>query len=132
MPNSAVAVHPIIHDKKGTDFIVDTESKVQWDWREMIAQLSRESRDIVFGGCETITGCEFVTRPGKTGPTGLPMWDWVIYRDDGKAISLHPDQKKLNVPAMELDRATPDGPVKGMKFAAYRNILGSTTLKFDY
>ena len=97
----------------------------------MIAQFDPQSRKIVFGGCRTITGCDFVLRPGKAGPTGLPLWDFIIYRDDGKAIAFHPEYKKNKCPATQLDRLTPSGPTPRMRFKEYRAALGSTVLRFD-
>ena len=75
-------------------------------------------------------GCEFVLRPGKAGPTGSPMWDFIIYRDDGKAVSLHPEYNGKR-PAKQIELVTPSGSTGKMRFAEYRKSLGSEQLKFD-
>ena len=80
-----------------------------WSWHEMVAQLDPASMREVVEGIDGRSGglvaCTFAIRPnsydhkrsymlwqttGKSPNTLLPVWDFVLHRDDGTGIRLHP------------------------------------------
>ena len=51
-PNAAVWVPLLVHAPKGTGYHFDMEQKRQWDWRDMLFQLTDESRLWVVEGAD--------------------------------------------------------------------------------
>ena len=121
----------IAHAGTGPDFQILQTSRSSWDWRELVAQLDPQSRGEVFSRANYIMGSYFVTRPGEHGPTAYTLWDFIICRDDGKAIALHPERKKSKFSATQLDEELPVGPNGKTTFKYIRASLGGITLRFD-
>ena len=112
---TAVAV---INHPKGMAWTFTGEWR-QWSWHEMIAQLDDDSMKKVVTGLEGrsggLVGCSFAIRPGsydhkrhnmliKTATNSeqkLPIWDFVVHREDGTRIRLHPQWKGTVVETIE-------------------------------
>ena len=111
---TAVAV--INHDAKGMGWKWKDESR-WWSWHKMTAQMTEESRATVVKGPKAAVaaswGCSFAVRPNsydhsrsymlnKTSgapSVKVPIWDFVVHRADGTAISLHLEWKKPRFPS---------------------------------
>ena len=147
-----------VRHAKGMDFEVDWRSKIRWSWLEMVAQLNDESISVVVRGEDGrscgLVACSFSPRPnsydhkrhhllktkGETSAPKLPIWDFVLHRDDGTAIRLHPQWSNTKVetfnveghvdemqpPAAGLGRS--DGPGTYKRFKDTGN---SRTMRFD-
>ena len=80
-----------------------------WSWHEMVAQLDPASMWVVVEGTDGRSGglvaCTFAIRPnsydhkrshmlkettGRAPNVRLPVWDFVLHRDDGTGLRLHP------------------------------------------
>ena len=115
---TAVAV--INHAAKGMTWEFSNEW-TQWSWHEMIAQLDELSMEVVVTGplgrsCGLV-GCSFAIRPGSYDHKRhnmlrksdrnfqhihkLPYWDFVVHREDGSGIRLHPEWSKPSVETFE-------------------------------
>jgi len=109
LPNDAVPVPTLVHDTKGTGFRFDMSEMRLWDWRDMLFQLSDESRRWVIEGTEGcssggVTRCEFSMRRYSYAhlqhlialendapiEERMPEYDFVLHRGNGTAIRLHP------------------------------------------
>ena len=142
----------------GPDFDFDeTLPKQHWRWFEFVAQLDDESIAYVAKGHENrscgLKECWLSMRPGgydhkrqvqltaqRRQQAPLPVWDFLIVRDDGSRIRLHPNYKNTKVdvieseghsPALELPRrgvGASDGPGT---FAYYKQVGVLKTLQFD-
>jgi hypothetical protein len=89
---------------------VDTE-QVEWSWEIMIAALTEDSMSYVVTGPEGrsrgVVSCQFSPRPNSYDditsrairkedlevPKMLVIWDFLITRDDGSSVRLHPVYK---------------------------------------
>ena len=97
-----------------------TEERVPWRWQEMVAQLRDEGIRQVVGGAKgtaALTGCSLEIRagsydharhhanvkekPGERQRVKFPVWDFVLHRNDGSAVRLHPAWSNRKVPAWE-------------------------------
>ena len=112
---TAVAV---INHPKGMAWEFTGEWRL-WSWHEMIAQLEDTWMEKVVTGIEGrsrgLVGCSFAIRPGsydhkrhsmmiKTAQhfkQQLPIWDFVVRREDGSGIRLHPSFKGTVVETIE-------------------------------
>ena len=105
------------HDDAGMGFEVGDDWNVPWSWHEMVAQLDDASMRLVVCGPEGrsrgLVGCSFAVRPGSydhkrshmmrettgRGPNvRLPIWDFVLHREDGSGIRLHPHWSRPHQP----------------------------------
>ena len=116
--STPAAVAVINHASKGMTWEF-TDERTQWSWHEMIAQLDEASMEEVVNGpalrSRGLVGCSFAIRPGsydhqrlhmmrKSGATikhKLPYWDFVVHREDGSGIRLHPSWSKTFVETLE-------------------------------
>ena len=88
----------------------------------MIAQLDEKSMSIVVKGRDGrscgLAGCYFAPRPNSYDhqrhkmlkdegrpllDVSLPVWDFVIRREDGTPVRLHPQRQDRQVKTFELD-----------------------------
>jgi hypothetical protein len=144
---------------KGMDFSFDDSRKVAWGWWELVAQMDEASIARV---CEGKSGrscgllsCSLETRPGSYDHKRhhalkqlgydqpeykLPIWDFVILREDGSAIRLHPEWKDGHIETWELEGHTPEiePPVGGLgasdgrgTFRRYKEAQTKERLLFD-
>ena len=115
---SAPTAVAVINHPKGMAWTFTGEWR-QWSWHEMIAQLDDDSMKKVVTGFEGrsggLVGCSFAIRPGsydhkrhnmliKTATNSeqkLPIWDFVVHREDGAGIRLHPQWKGTVVETIE-------------------------------
>ena len=114
-----VEVGTVIHDQKGLGYKIDNTKKWRWSWLDMIAQLDDASlREVVGGGIIT---CEFAARPNSYDhkvqynerELGLvnrnrrqelkAAYDFVLTREDGTGVRLHPAYKGLKIEAYHMD-----------------------------
>ena len=126
---------------------------------EMVAQLDEESMSIVVKGKDGrscgLIGCYFAPRPNsydhkrhrKLKDEGtplldvrLPIWDFVIEREDGTAVRLHPQRSTVNMETFVLEGheepAEPPPRGKGGSwgrgtYAYYKSIGAMELLRFD-
>ena len=123
----------------------------------MIAQLTDESRATVVNGPEGrsggVVGCSFAVRPNsydhsrsymlnKTSgapSVKLPIWDFVVHRDDGTATRLHPEWKKPRCPTFpeEGHGEVVQPPRAGLgcsdgrgTYRSYKTLANQETLRF--
>ena len=160
--SAPTAVGVIDHSTKGMTW-KPTDEWTQWSWHEMIAQLDEPSMEEVVNGPSGrsggLVGCSFAIRPGsydhkrhhmlrQTDPNPpekkLPIWDFVVHREDGSGIRLHPEWSKPLVETFEepghaealavvtvpprsgLGRSDGRGTYK-----KYKNISGTKNMQFD-
>ena len=107
--------------KSGPDWEFDRTNMREWSWKEFIAQLRDEDIRTVVHGADGrsggLVGFEFSVRPqsydhlrhmalkqaGKNaGNHMLPMWDFVVHRDDGTGLRLHPRRLKPLIDTVEV------------------------------
>ena len=116
--STPTAVAAIKHASKGMTWEFSDE-RTEWSWHEMIAQLDEASMEEVVNGpafrSRGLVGCSFAIRPGsydhkrshmlrQSGATiqhKLPYWDFVVHREDGSGIRLHPSWTKTFVETLE-------------------------------
>ena len=116
--STPTAVAVIKHAPKGMTWEFSDEWTT-WSWHEMIAQLDEASMEEVVTGpsgrSRGLVGCSFAIRPGsydhkrhnmliKTATNSkqqLPYWDFVVHREDGSGIRLHPQFKGTVVETIE-------------------------------
>ena len=115
LPNSCEI--PAIVKGRGMDWDFNRAVLVKWSWHEMVAQLDAESMRVVVEGDAGRSGglirCELLPRPGfkydhklhhqlkdagrAERNTQLRVWDFVLTRDDGSGLRLHPQWKSTKV-----------------------------------
>ena len=98
-----------------------------WSWMEMVGQLNKDGieyvvEDGVPGRC--LVGCEIKLRRNsydhsrqvnERNAKKKLAWDFVIYRNDGTAVRLHPEWSSVKVRVYPLDGyAEPLHPLKGV------------------
>ena len=114
-PNDEKVELPAIIHPPGMDFTFDESKKVKWSWLEMVAQLDDASMTHVVSGpgnsSRGLVGCDIAPRPGSYDHARsvaqaqhaqgallkLPLWDFVLRREDGSAIRVHPQWKTPKV-----------------------------------
>ena len=119
-PNDKPVEIPIVYWNKGGGLGFDRTKMVPWSWQELVAQLDSDSIRIVVQGeyrrsCGVI-GCYVAPRPHSYDHTRhaklwcqgrplvhmrLPVWDFVIERNDGTSVRLEPQPSTPNVEAFE-------------------------------
>jgi len=165
-----ITLDKIVHPK-GMDYSFDRNHKCEWLWQEMIAQLDDASIDFVVCGPEHrsrgIVACSFETRPNsydhkrmhalknkpavafvrEDGTTTkmviakLPVWDFVVFREDGTGVRLHPQWSTTAVESFDVEgHSEPvETPQKGLgcsdgpgTYKHYKTLGSKTTpLKFN-
>ena len=135
------------------------EERIEWSWLEMVAQLTNESMKKVVEGedgrSRGLVGWAFAIRENgydhkrhvaavaacrdqKTPQ--LPPWDFVLFRDDGSGLRLHPEWSKTAVAAYHVDchEEPVMPPMKGCgeswgsgTYRYYKKLGVINNLKFD-
>ena len=156
----AEQVPEIVH-AKGTSFDFNTEIQKPWVWQEMVAQLDDKSMQLVVEGphCRSrgeepqsrnpaLVGCcikqmntydhkRHCAHPNKTEM--MKEWDFVVFRDDGSCICLHPNYANTHVAAKhnepQADVQLPDSGMGGTSgpgtFKHFTMKAVDITLRFD-
>ena len=143
------------HAAKGTSFTFKDDEEVPWRWQEMVATLREEDmREVVLGprSSGALVGCSLEVRPNsydhKRRATvqatkvniKLPVWDFVLRRDDGTGVRLHPNWGDRKVSALDLapHADTVEPPRKGIgrsdgpgTFRNYKDLGVQRTYRFD-
>jgi hypothetical protein len=140
-------------------YSIDYKSQREWSWLEMVAQLQDEDLIKVVEGNDRrsrgLVTCSFSPRPNSYGhkmhhvlkQTGQPqplaklrIWDFVLRRDDGTGIRLHPNWNRTKMDSFPIEGHTSEVPTppKGLgesagpgTFQAYKELGNSMTLRFD-
>ena len=115
LPLGPFPVATVVHGAE-TNYNFDMTQWVQWDWREMVAQLRDEDLRFVVG-CG-LQACEFSIRAGsydigrhyhnreqlrmRVQRIRLPVWDFVLFRSDGTGVRLHPHWGDRKVDVFDL------------------------------
>ena len=140
--HSSVEVRDVLHDDHGPGFSF-AESKRNWHWHELIAQLESESMHKVCGD-RSLEKCTFAIRRGNKTPTNHNLWDFIITRNDGTQFALHPEWNGLKIPARDMNQGAlspppPQSRPAGMRYcdqtksawAKTRSKSGTIALRFD-
>jgi hypothetical protein len=161
---SPLTINQIVHPK-GMNYHFDPRVKCKWMWQEMIAQMDEASIEFVVEGPEHMArgliGCAFQRRPNSydhkrmhankslpavagwdyAGYDGkLPIWDFVLMRDDGTAIRLRPQWSTTAVETYDVaghcQPVAPPGKGLGKSdgpgtYKHYKTLGNKKTLKFD-
>ena len=157
---SAPTAVAVINHPKGMAWEFTGETR-QWSWHEMIAQLEDTWMEKVVTGIEGrsrgLVGCSLAIRPGsydhkrhsmmiKTAQhfkQQLPIWDFVVRREDGSGIRLHPSFKGTVVETIEEpgdaeEWAVTAPPRSGLgrsdgrgTYKKYKNIGITEKMRFD-
>lgn len=107
--HDSVQIAEIEHAKSGMTWQFGPERSTEWSWHEMVAQFDpasmKEAVQGPDGRSRGLVGCSFEIRPNSYDhkrshmlkeTTGhwpkfrLPVWDFVLHRDDGTGMRLHP------------------------------------------
>ena len=148
----------IRHAEKGKNFQVDWATEIPWCWLRMVAQLTDESIQTVLkgpdGSTRALVGCSVAARPnsydhkrhfamaaaGHSCGQTLPIWDFVLRRDDGSAIRLRPQWSNTKVetfPAEGHDVEV-EAPAAGLgnsdgrgTYKRYKTIGAAGLVRFD-
>ena len=117
--------------RPGTSFGFASD-RVPWRWQEMVATLRDEDICEVVGGPRgdaALVGCSLEVRPNSYDharshalakqqrvETKLPMWDFVLHRDDGTGVRLHPNwgNRKVIAFAFSPHADTVKSPIAGL------------------
>ena len=157
LPNSCEI--PAIVKGQGMDWDFNPAVLVKWSWHEMVAQLDAESMRVVVEGDAGRSGglirCELLPRPGfrydhkrhhqlkdagrAERNTQLRVWDFVLTRDDGSGLRLHPQWSSTKVETyaveggegLQVPRAglgESDGPGT---YRRYKEAGNQRSLRFD-
>ena len=108
-PAAVAAIEPHVRGA-GMEWQFDHANFVQWDWKEMVAQLRDHDITRVVrgpkGSSGGLVGCSVLPRPNsydhnrhrvRHSPHWLPSWDFLLHRADGSGIRLHPRRTSTNV-----------------------------------
>jgi hypothetical protein len=155
--DDATAVAAIVHPK-GTEYDFDREDMRLWNWQDLVAQLDAESMEYVVRGedgrSRGVIGCECSIRPnsydhkrhhalkqaGKPVQEELPIWDFVIFREDGTGVRLHPNWSNTKIECIavqghEVPQQPPGAGLGGSEgpgtFARYKAAGVTKTIRFD-
>ena len=148
----AAQVPQILHPK-GMQYHFDTDGQWKnWQWQEMVAQMDDQSMRMVVQGPDNrsrgLTSCRLQQtekydhkRHHALGPDCkmLKVWDFILMRDDGSCVSLHPNfsstrfAAKFSEPDVDHEipragRGRSEGPGT---YKYYTNKQVDATLRFD-
>ena len=114
-PESPAQIAAIVPHVSGPEWEFDRTKEIPWDWKEMVAQLRDQDLRLVVQGPEGrsrgLVGCDVWPRPNSYdhlrqrvlgSPHKLPCWDFVLHRDDGTGIRLHPRRTANKVETFEV------------------------------
>jgi hypothetical protein len=156
---SNVAPNPIaqIEHSVGTDYHFVGAAKTVWRWQDMVAQMDDESMQHVVEGPNHSRGlisCRLdkldvldnqrntaeirAGRATRQNPAYLYTWDFVVVRDDGTQVWMHPTwsntkiQVSSTAPARdhEVPRSGPGGTSGPGTFKHFKNKRTEATLRF--
>ena len=111
------AVAAIIHPP-GVKYWFNSDDMRLWSWWEMVAQMDEKSIKYVVedGDCSRgLVACEVRRRTGSydhsrqvytPGPQ-LAVWDFVLKRNDGTAVRLHPQWSTNKIPTFAVEGQEP-------------------------
>ncbi len=156
--NVREVVHDIVHEK-GPNYSIHPQSQREWSWLELVAQLQDEDLLTVVEGDDRrsrgLVGCLFSRRPNsydhkthhkmKQNAEPQPrakikIWDFLLLRDDGTGIRLHPNWKGTKVESFSMEGHAIEvpPPQKGFgesagpgTFKGYKDIGTERILRFD-
>ena len=138
LPNCAMWIPSLVHDPTGTGYHFDMAQQRQWDWRDMLFQLTDESILYVVEGADYrsrgegaegrsrgVTRCEFSARQhsyahvqhmiahenGRPIEERMPEYDFVLHRANGTAIRLHPRWKETKFPCYAVAPHASEVPI---------------------
>jgi hypothetical protein len=153
--NTAVAEVSQIDRPKGMQYQFDESIKHPWCWQEMVAQLDDESMRVVVEGpgdaanrSRGLTRCmiqqsdvydhkrHFAARDSNEH---LKVWNFVLVRDDGTMVALHPNFSNTKVSCQfggwrsdhELPRSGRGGTSGRGTYRYFINKHEDVTLRFD-
>ena len=145
---------------KGMAWEWDWHNMLTWSWLEMIAQLDAQSMQTAVRGPQGRSGglvsCQLVVRPNSydhkrhhqqqqgnsqwQSRQKLPIWDFLLLRDDGSGLRMHPQWGSTVVECYEVEGhaeevqppqwglGKSDGPGTYKRF---KQIGASSKLRFD-
>ena len=143
---------------KGTEFAFDENVFTTWKWQEMVAQLDDHSMRVVVNGPNNLSrglvGCSIQQsgsydhkrhhakkQLGIPTPAMLFVWDFVLGRDDGTCVALHPNYSNTKLsckltprPAVadtSLPRTGLGGTSGPRTFRRFAGKQVDVTLRFD-
>ena len=160
-PDVKAAIAAIVPHVKGSgqDWEFNRDVMVAWDWKELVAQLRDEDlREIVTGAggqSRGLIGCELAVRPnsydhirqarlrqkGQATTEIVPMWDFVLHRDDGTGVRVHPRRTTKDMEVCEVwgHLSQVQTPWNGLgrsdgrgTYRWYKNIGVSKKVRFDH
>ena len=144
----------ITHDKGVTYHFSDTKFK-RWYWQEMVAQLDEASMRLVVEGedpvrsrglvsCKLEKSDRYDHKRAHADPGGQHMyktWDFILERDDGSKIALHPNYSSTEFECLhvlgpsysdhEIPRTGLGGTSGPRTFKYFVGKHVKTTLRFD-
>ena len=110
-------VAAIVHPPGPSFWFVDEDQRV-WSWCMMVALMDEESiKYVVEDGDRSrgLVGCEIRKRDGSDDhsrqvqlPRDHPQlrdWDFILKRNDGTAVRLHPQWSEKTIPTFALESA---------------------------
>ena len=150
----------INHAKKEMNFSFSETETTTWCWMDMLSQLGDDSLHIVCNGHQNRSGgvvrCLLMPRPNSydhkrhhaakangepVTDRRFPVWDFVIAREDGTAIRLHPQWTTTKIEAFPaqgyLEQVEHPAKGKGQSlgpgtYAWFKETIGTAeTLRFD-
>ena len=149
-----------IQKGKGMEFDFDETRTVWWFWLDMVAQMDQPSIRLVCHGPDGrsrgLVRCEFSQRPNSydhqrhyqrmmgghhaVGDPQLRAWDFVLIRDDGSGIRVHPQWSKTKILTYDVEGHAEEVeiPQAGLgksdgrgTYKLYRNLGAGDALRFD-
>jgi len=140
----------VLYREKGMDYAFVEGERQPWSWRQMIASFSATDKALLLGEngqevtrmvCAPLPhsydhkrhhAARVVGKPYLKGAP-VPVWDFVVYRSDGKCVRFHPNQtqKKIQITAVAGSYPTaPPRPGPGLSEGpgTYRRFLSETYL----
>jgi hypothetical protein len=150
----ATEIAEITHDK-GVQFHFSGTSFKPWYWQEMVAQLDEPSMRFVVNGEDPgrsrgLVSCKLEksdrydhkrahANPG--GPNMPKIWDFILVRDDGSKIALHPNYSNTKIECLnvlgpnysdhEIPRTGLGGTSGPGTFKHFKEKHVNMTLRFD-
>ena len=147
---------PQINHPKGMDYSFDLSRKNPWRWQEMVALLDRQSMQLVVEGptdtpAKGLVSCKIeetdiydhkrhVASSTAVAESGmLKVWNFVLERDDGTTVSLHPNWSDTRVQCSygvldkdhELPRSGKGGTSGAGTYQYFKNKHTHAILRFD-
>ena len=148
-------VVPVVkHAHKSPDYEFDWDNVRKWHWHQMVAMLNPESMRYVVEGDQQngarsrgLVSCELVQMdrydhkrhhkdPSMEGD--LKVWDFVLFRNDGSCIALHPEYRSktfactrgMPVTDLEIPKHGRGGSDGAGTFKYFKNRQADKQLRF--